>query len=173
MDGWVRWLEGLRGNYERRMQTMCRILDDGKRLVKSGRRQSISEEWSVVETVPMFEFVWPQSGMFVWVKMNFASHPLWRKMEAAKLARALWVFLTTRPFLVLVSPGTIFSPTREILEGKGWEFFRICFAAVDEPEVERTSVRFVQGVRAFWGKKRVEDVEEWVGVGERMGELMI
>jgi len=29
MDGWVRWLEGLRGSYERRMATMCRILDAG------------------------------------------------------------------------------------------------------------------------------------------------
>ncbi|KAI4141589.1 MAG: hypothetical protein LQ341_003480 [Variospora aurantia] len=34
-DGWVWWFEGLRGNYERRMQTMCTIFDDGKQLVKT------------------------------------------------------------------------------------------------------------------------------------------
>ncbi|KAL9018904.1 MAG: hypothetical protein Q9185_003816 [Variospora sp. 1 TL-2023] len=36
-DGLVRWLEGLRGNYERRMQIMYTISDDGKQLVKTGR----------------------------------------------------------------------------------------------------------------------------------------
>lgn len=51
-DGWVRWLEGLRGNYQRRMQTMCSILDEGKDLVKAGRRKSISDEWSVVDKGP-------------------------------------------------------------------------------------------------------------------------
>ncbi|KAF7503784.1 hypothetical protein GJ744_003276 [Endocarpon pusillum] len=30
MDGWVRGLEGLRGNYETRMQKMSSILEDGK-----------------------------------------------------------------------------------------------------------------------------------------------
>ena len=66
VDGWVRWLQGLRGNYERRMQTMCSILEGGKELVKSGRRKSIDHEWSVVDKVTLFDFVWPLGGMFVW-----------------------------------------------------------------------------------------------------------
>ena len=66
MDGWVRWLQGLRGSYERRMQTMCSILDEGKELVKSGRRRSIDNEWSVIEKVTLFGFTWPLGGMFVW-----------------------------------------------------------------------------------------------------------
>ncbi|KAL2268679.1 hypothetical protein VTJ83DRAFT_3525 [Remersonia thermophila] len=32
-SGWVRWLEGLRGAYERRMVRMCKILDQGSALV--------------------------------------------------------------------------------------------------------------------------------------------
>ncbi|KAL8675721.1 MAG: hypothetical protein Q9186_007654 [Xanthomendoza sp. 1 TL-2023] len=56
-DGWIRWLEGLRGDYERRMQTMCNIFGEGKQLVKTGRRQSMSDEWSVIDTVPMIGFV--------------------------------------------------------------------------------------------------------------------
>ena len=35
MDGWIRWLEGLRGNYERRMRIMCEILEDGKTIALS------------------------------------------------------------------------------------------------------------------------------------------
>lgn len=66
VDGWVRWLQGLRGNYERRMQTMCSIFEEGKELVRSGRRKSIDNEWSVVDKVPLFDFRWPLGGMFVW-----------------------------------------------------------------------------------------------------------
>ena len=66
MDGWVRWLQGLRGHYERRMQTMCSILEEGKELVTSGRRRSINDGWSVIEKVTLFEFIWPLGGMFVW-----------------------------------------------------------------------------------------------------------
>ena len=36
----------------------------------------------------------------------------------------------------------------------------MCFAAVDEPEVEQMSKRFVDGVQDFWGKKSLDDVEE-------------
>ena len=66
VDGWVRWLQGLRGNYERRMQTMCSIFEEGKELVRSGRRKSIDSDWSVVDKVTLFDFIWPLGGMFVW-----------------------------------------------------------------------------------------------------------
>ena len=36
----------------------------------------------------------------------------------------------------------------------------MCFAAVDEPEVEQMSKRFVDGVKDFWGKKSLNDIEE-------------
>jgi DNA-binding transcriptional MocR family regulator len=163
MDGWVRWLEGLRGNYERRMQVMCTVLEKGKYLIKSGRRQSISslssdwEEWGVVEKTLMYDFAWPLGGMFIWVKINFQSHPLLKKVEHGKLAQALWFYLTTEKYKVLVSPGTIFSPTDEIREERGWAYFRLCFAAVDEDDVEKVSVRFVEGMKSFWGKKKLDE----------------
>lgn len=159
-DGWVRWLEGLRGNYERRMQTMCDILDKGASLVKSGRRKSISAEWSIVDKVPLYDFIRPMGGMFIWIHMNFESHPLWKKTTPQKLAQALWVHLTTPNYLVLVAPGAIFAPTEEILEEKGWAYFRLCFAAVDEPEVEGMGRRFVAGVQHFWGLKNLDDIDE-------------
>lgn len=160
VDGFVRWLEGLRGNYERRMQSMCSILDEGKHLVKAGRRKSIDNEWSVVEKVPLYDFIWPLGGMFVWIQMNFETHPLWKKTTPQALARALWVHLTTDQYLVLVAPGSIFAPNEEIREKKSWVYFRMCFAAVDEPEVEKSTKRFVVGVQQFWRKKSLDDVEE-------------
>ena len=60
------WLEGLRGNYERRMNTMARILHDGRHQVKSGRRKSLAgsgsddeDEWAVVEKTQIYDFAWP------------------------------------------------------------------------------------------------------------------
>ncbi|KAL8711739.1 MAG: hypothetical protein Q9220_003910 [cf. Caloplaca sp. 1 TL-2023] len=159
-DGWIRWLEGLRGNYERRMQTMCTIFDQGKQLVKTGRRRSMSEEWSIVDTLPMFDFTWPMGGMFLWVKMNFETHPLWKKAGHEKLARGLWIHLTTPKYLVLVAPGDIFAATEEIREQKAFAYFRICFAAVDEPEVGPMSHRFVEGCKDFWAIKKLDDIDE-------------
>ncbi|KAL9006612.1 MAG: hypothetical protein Q9188_000649 [Gyalolechia gomerana] len=159
-DGWVRWLEGLRGNYERRMQIMCKIFDEGKQLVKSGRRQSMSGEWSVVDAVPMYDFVWPLGGMFLWVKLNFETHPLWKKTSHDKLSRGLWIHLTTPKYLVLVAPGSLFAATEEIRQEKSFSYFRICFAAVDEVDVPGMSHRFVEGCRSFWAKKRLEDIDE-------------
>ena len=148
---------------------MCTIFDEGKYLVKSGRRKSIdADEWSVVDRVPLFDFQWPMGGMFVWVQMNFQTHPLWKKTTPQKLARALWVHLTTPKYLVLVAPGSIFAPNDEIREASSWKFFRVCFAAVDEPEVERTSRRFVAGVKGFWGKKSLDDIEELEAKGVDM-----
>ena len=172
-DGWVRWLEGLRGNYERRMQTMCNILEEGKELVKTGRRRSISQEWGIVDKVPLYDFVWPLGGMFIWVHMNFETHPLWKKTTPPKLAQALWVHLTTEKYLVLVAPGSIFAPTEEIREKRSWAYFRMCFAAVDEPDVEKLSRRFVAGVQHFWRQKNLDDIEEMSTRGIDAGEDLV
>lgn len=149
------------------MNTMCSVLEDGKELVKTGRRGSLSsfaeeggEAWSVIEKTLMYDFVWPLGGMFIWIKANLPSHPLWKKCPAAKLARALWVFYTEKPHLLLVAPGAMFSPTDEILEKEGWAYFRLCFAAVDEEVVEAMGRRYVAAMQAFWQKKSLDDIEE-------------
>ncbi|KAK0925818.1 hypothetical protein LTR91_015113 [Friedmanniomyces endolithicus] len=170
-NGWVRWLEGLRGNYERRMQKMCSILEDGKYLVKSGRRGSLSEttqdddeEWAVIEKTPMYSFDRPVGGMFIWLKIEFENHPLFATYAKhaegpARLAHALWIFWTTKPYLVLVSPGAIFSPTQEIREKDGWRYFRLCFAAINEEDLGPTSKRMAEGVNAFFRIKEKGVIE--------------
>ncbi|KAI9822668.1 MAG: hypothetical protein M1827_000387 [Pycnora praestabilis] len=163
VSGWVRWLEGLRGAYERRMQTMCSILHDGRYMIS--RRQSLSacdedSDWSVVDKVKMYDFVWPLGGMFVWLELNLSTHPLYNRIDHAELAHALWIHFTTKPFLVLVSPGTIFAPTPEIAAESAWRYFRLCFAAVAEEEVELTSKRMVAGFNSFWAIKNLKDIQE-------------
>ena len=47
---------------------------------------------------------------------------------------------------------------------------------MDEDEVEKMSRRFVHGVKDFWGKKRLEDIEEMGTRGfegcERLNNMM-
>lgn len=171
VSGWVRWLEGLRGNYERRMLAMSHILEAGKFQVKIGRRASMSlrsdsddeDDWAVVEKAQLYDFAWPVGGMFIWLKIAFETHPLMKakKVPGQKLAQALWIFWTSKPYLVLVSPGTIFAPTPQIAEESAWQFFRICFAAVDEDLLEPISMRWVEGINAFWrikDEKVIDDI---------------
>jgi DNA-binding transcriptional MocR family regulator len=171
VEGWVRWLAGLRGIYERRMQKMCGILEDGKYMLVSkglsNKGITTEEPWNTIDKVQMYDFVWPRGGMFVWIKIQLPTHPLHGRIEPLKLSHALWVHLTTKPYLVLVAPGTIFSPTPEIAEGKGYMFYRLCFAAPEDDEVEAASHRFVDGVNSFWTKKDLGEVEDMLRVGGR------
>jgi len=175
-DGWVRWLEGLRGTYERRMNRMCGHLEEGRFQLKQGTPLKTSEsDWAVISKTKMYSFNWPRGGMFVWVQMHFDSHPLWDVVPGAKLASSLWIFLTQKPHLVLATPGTAFSPTPEIEEAEGWKYFRLCFAAVSEEEVEKSSKRFAEGIKAFWlikDKKELDDIENDINSKELEGELV-
>ncbi|KAF2140397.1 uncharacterized protein K452DRAFT_289137 [Aplosporella prunicola CBS 121167] len=184
VDGWVRWLEGLRGNYERRMNAMCDVLDAGKSVVKTGRRSSLTQmlrssfhpsssngcdedieddEWAVVETSSMFDFVRPLGGMFVWLRFDFSTHPLARSVPGPRLSRALWVYWTSEPYRVLVSPGGIFAPDEEIRQRDSWRCFRLCFAACPEEDIVPISQRLTKGVQKFWrirDRKTIDDILE-------------
>lgn len=174
-EGWVRWLAGLRGMYERRMNRMCEALENGRFLVKQATPiKAAEQDWAVISKTKMYSFDWPRAGMFVWVNMHYENHPLASKVPGAKMALLLWTFLTTQPYLVLAAPGAMFSPTEEIRDEKGWQFFRLCFAAVDEEDVEKTSRRFAEGVKAFWlikDKKELEDIDPGEDEESVRGEL--
>lgn len=179
-DGWVRWLEGLRTQYEIRMTTMCGVLEEGRFMLKQQKSTAVEEDdWAVVSKKEMYTFEWPQGGMFIWVQLFFQNHPLASKFDGAFLAKALWVYLTHKPYLVLLAPGTIFSPTEEIKDQEGWKYFRLCFAAVDGKDVKVFSERFVKGVEDFWrikDRKVMEKIgkeadESSVGVEENVADL--
>jgi DNA-binding transcriptional MocR family regulator len=169
-DGWVRWLEGLRGNYERRMQKMSSILEEGKYALRSSNRQPVDvassfssdddEEYQVVSKTQMYDFVYPLAGMFLWMRVHYETHPLYAKVEHERLARALWTYMIQEPYRVLVAPGLIFSPTDALREEKGWQYLRLCFAAVDDDVIEKCSKGVVEAFRGFWTKRKVSDIDE-------------
>lgn len=164
MDGWVRWLEGLREGYKRRMRDMCTVLDEGKHIlsvdVHDDSDSNIEEdsEWESIERIPMYDFSWPAGGMFVWLRVRLDNHPLRGRYAVERLARALWVLLTREPFLCLLGPGALFAPSEEVL-GRAAAFFRLCFAAMPAEEVVGVTRRVTDGMRAFWRLKDLEGLE--------------
>lgn len=189
-DGWVRWLEGLRGNYERRMTLMSAILAQGREFVVEERetepqqqsvtsrgpckqRSASTSSWSALRKFPLYTFHHPQGGMFIWLQVHLEAHPLFGTAVAqlgplagpATLSHALWVFWTGAPHRVLVAPGAMFAADAQVREEQSWKFFRVCFAAIEEAELAPVSQRLVAGVRAFW-----EEVKEWRDVEELVDE---
>ncbi|KAL4929688.1 putative aromatic amino acid aminotransferase [Aspergillus undulatus] len=159
MDGWVRWLEGLRAGYERRMQQMCSGLEEGKYLVLDSASETEGDTWEILDKVQMYEFDWPTGGMFVWLKVNYESHPLRRKYSPERLAKALWIHFIQKPHLCLLGPGTLFSPTDEV-KARGYQYFRLCFAAMPADDVVPVTQRLVDGFRTFWQRKSLDDLAE-------------
>lgn len=159
LDGWVRWLEGLRGAYERRMQAMCKVFDEGKFVAIDAKGGDV-DSWSMINKVPMYEFDWPMAGMFVWVKIRCDTHPLIGKYGAAKVCAALWVFLTQKPFLCLAAPGSMFAPT-DFVRGYAFQYLRLCFAPMPEDKVAEYSQQFTAGCRAFWQLSSFDDIPDF------------
>lgn len=159
MTGWIRWLEGLRSGYERRMQAMCRVLDEGKYLIHDNDNNTDEvDTWEVIDKIQMYDFVWPAGGMFVWVKVCFETHPLRSGYKLEKLSRALWVHLTRKPYLCLVGPGSMFASTQAAME-ESLLYMRLCFAPMPEDDVADISRRLVDGFRSFWQRKDLDGLD--------------
>jgi DNA-binding transcriptional MocR family regulator len=166
-EGWVRWLAGLRGEYERRMNTMCTLLEEhAYQLKQSTPVHDDDSEWGVITKTKLYEFDWPRGGMFLWLKMHFHTHPLFgatgsqgNVINGTALSTALMLFLTHKPYLVLVSPGMMFSATPQIAAERGWAYYRLCFAAETDEKISACSISFGQGVQKFWRIKKVAQLE--------------
>ncbi|GAP84130.1 putative aromatic amino acid aminotransferase [Rosellinia necatrix] len=177
-EGWVRWLAGLRGEYERRMNAMCTLLEEqAYQLKQSTPTRDADSDWGVITKTKLYDFQWPRGGMFLWVKVHFEDHPLFgavgsqgNVIDGTALSTALMIFLTHKPHLVLASPGIMFSTTPQIATERGWAYYRLCFAAETDEMNSACSTRFGQGVQKFWRVKKVMEIEALL---EEMGTLNI
>ncbi|EGY17655.1 aromatic amino acid aminotransferase [Verticillium dahliae VdLs.17] len=181
-SGWVRWLAGLRGQYERRMCRMARILDEGAHQLKQSTptRDDLAD-WGVVTKTRLYDFDWARGGMFLWLRLRFETHPLWQaRGRGTADGHALLALGTRRPHLVIPAPGLIFAADERVRAESAWAYLRLCFAAVAEEEIEPCTERFVGTVHKFWRIKSVREIEElldefngYEALGdEGMGNLM-
>ncbi|KAJ4145814.1 hypothetical protein LMH87_004647 [Akanthomyces muscarius] len=170
LDGWVRWLEGLRGVYERRMLRMCSLLDESLfQLKQSTPVNDLESDWGVITKTRIMSYDWPRGGMFVWVRIHLENHPLWQAkgtsvpvLDGPALAQALMIFLTHKPQLVIAAPGTMFAATPHVAEDTAWAYLRLCFGTETEEKIAPCSRRFAAGLQRFWRIKSVEEMERLV-----------
>ncbi|KAF4984305.1 hypothetical protein FDECE_17118 [Fusarium decemcellulare] len=170
LDGWVRWLEGLRGEYERRMTRMCTILEENAFQLKQSTPERPDADWDVITKTRLLEFDWPRGGMFVWLRVHFEQHPLFQArggssvpvIDGPALAKAFLIHSTHAPHLVLGSPGGMFSATPEILTERGWRYIRLCFAAESDENIDAGTLRFAHSVQRFFRIKDVAEIEKLI-----------
>jgi len=168
MDGWVHWLEGLREGYEKRMQSMCTILEDNKFFLSGSADHA--QDWEVVDRAQMFEFIWPKAGMFTWIEVYFETHPLVSQYSPQRLSSAFWIHLTQKPALCLIGPGSLFAASPESME-LAYRYFRLSFAPMNVDDVAHFTQRLVEGIRSFWQRKNLDGLEEADTLDMRMLQL--
>lgn len=147
LAGWVRWLEGLRSTYERRMVKMATVFEDNRFVTFETNQKE------------MFNFSWPKGGMFIWIQICISNHPLFSSVDPKRLMFALWILCTQHPYRVLTNPGGDFAANEAIKEEKGYLFLRFCFAAVEEDLLEVKSRSFVEACRKFWTISDAKDID--------------
>lgn len=173
MDGWVRWLEGLRNSYEERMRVVCEILLAEQHDLSTMSTSDEDSSWEVVERqTPIYSFDVPMGGMFLWLRINTSTHPLYDHSTKSKrdLMTKLWIFLTTEKFLVILSPGWIFAANEKVADELACEYFRFCYAAIDVQELVAATKRTVEGIRAFW---QIRSRKEMDRIGEDADSEML
>ncbi|CAI4210338.1 unnamed protein product [Parascedosporium putredinis] len=145
-DGWVRWLAGLRGSYERRMNRMCAIIDEYSYEPRvASKRPGLDSDWAYVR---------------LHRHRCFGQQGKSRTIDGPLISAALMIYLTHAPYKVLVAPGSMFAANDDIRQTLAWSWFRICFAAEAEEKIDDCAHRFGTGVREFFKIKNPEDIEE-------------
>ncbi|GAA6006112.1 hypothetical protein JCM10207_000527 [Rhodosporidiobolus poonsookiae] len=181
-EGYLRWLKGIRAQYGSRRDAMVDALLDhaSAHLETRATAGAASEGWKaaaghVYELYTkdgrardekgfvtgekgaragkkVLSFVAPQGGMFIWLRIHLAAHPLYRHKSSTTLLNDLWEALAEHN--LLTAPGTMFSarnfgPQPSAGEGETVEegaerlaltedgdgFFRISFSSATEEQM--------------------------------------
>ncbi|CZR65785.1 related to aromatic amino acid aminotransferase 1 [Phialocephala subalpina] len=148
LQGWVKWLEGLRSVNERRMIMMATIFEENRFLTTG------------TGCTEMFTFNWPMGGMFLWMKVNVFNHPLATSIDPKRLMLALWSLCTQHSYRILTVPGGDFAANKAIGNDHGYQFLRFCFTAVEETVLEDKSHAFVAACLNFWTIRDVNIIDQ-------------
>ncbi|KDQ64466.1 hypothetical protein JAAARDRAFT_201799 [Jaapia argillacea MUCL 33604] len=166
-DGYIRWLRGLGAQYKmRRDYFIDCLLDefDVKPSVategcwtgcdvyvafsKPPSQGSVMSEKSVALRKPLFSFVPPTSGMFVWLKIHFQSYPSYGDRDET-LEMKLWVALAEAG--VVLGPGWFFAADIEDSpDGARDGHFRISFSNAELDDLKKATQIFARIVGEFF-----------------------
>ncbi|GAA5913791.1 hypothetical protein JCM6882_007700 [Rhodosporidiobolus microsporus] len=186
LAGYLRWLKGIKAEYTARRDALVdRLLHTSDAKLDTRERLALSPAWAskhakvfemymqdaverdeksfLVESVgkegeerKVLSFVAPQGGMFVWLRVHFASHPHYHRTPTPLLLSKLWENLAESS--LLVAPGSMFNArtfgapsAAAFVEGSteggevfavtedGDGFFRLSFSTASEDDMDRAA----------------------------------
>ncbi|GAA5900164.1 hypothetical protein JCM5296_001475 [Sporobolomyces johnsonii] len=175
IDGYLTWLSNLRDQYETRRNWMC----DAVASSFVARPPSFSSlpvaSTSIClypansspspDTLPLFSFVPPTGGMFLWCRFYLAGAPRFRELEAQEdvedpeetFMKELWEALADN--LILLTPGSYYTPwqgaDKQTTRARGAEtkigYFRLAFSMANKEGMEEGIRRLEQVLKRVWG----------------------
>jgi len=170
-EGFTRWLQGLGREYSNRRDVLIDALYDAFDLHTTTSHGGIWEgcqafdaypklgpgEKSALSSKPLFSFIAPTAGMFVWVKFNFPSRPTThtKPRPTETLEVKLWEKLAECG--LLVAPGWFFSADHWEInshDANAEGHFRISFSLTSYDDMKKATRILADVSRSF-----VEEIE--------------
>ncbi|KAF3011470.1 hypothetical protein E8E14_005287 [Neopestalotiopsis sp. 37M] len=174
LDGYITWLQNLRLEYQRRRDWMIAALRASFDLAPASEFPGLSgaEDGSLVAAihapdgsrVPVFSFIAPTGGMFIWTKFYFGQNAKYLALKHAgtevdpeqTFANKLWAELAEER--VLLTPGYYYHPwqgadkTSTTARGADPDssHFRLAFSMTTKEDMELGIERMVNVIRRSW-----------------------
>ncbi|GAA6028362.1 hypothetical protein JCM8097_006994 [Rhodosporidiobolus ruineniae] len=177
-SGYLQWLSNLRGQYEERRNDLCAAIASVFTATPASQTATgipgaegvaiyppATEKSAIkADELPLFSFVAPTGGMFLWSRHYLADAPRFQELEKDTsvtdpekvFMTELWEALAKNK--VLLTPGTYYVP----YQGKGKEttkergadqkvgYFRWAFSTATKEQTIEAVKRFEEVVRQFW-----------------------
>ncbi|KAH8893456.1 aromatic aminotransferase Aro8 [Thozetella sp. PMI_491] len=172
VQGYVSWLRNLCGKYEERCGWVMNAFLQQFELVLAADYPELKVEGLVAamttvdksRSIPIFSFVPPAGGMFIWLKIHLTSNPSFRVLKLGggssdpeqEFVQKLWELLVEESILFV--PGAFFHPwqgqDRVTTVARGAEAetmnLRLAFSMTTKEEIEIGIQRFASVVRKSW-----------------------
>lgn len=167
-DGYIRWLRGLRTEYQQRRNFFVDCLAEEFHLhavtttagvwegcvvyqasSKVKKNTSITDKYSARDRT-MFSFVPPTAGMFVWLRLHLDQHPSFVPGDEDTLETKLWTKLAENK--VLFGPGWMFAANGMVegSENNDSGHFRISFSNGEFADLKKAVTIFGRVIREFF-----------------------
>ncbi|KAG1755732.1 pyridoxal phosphate-dependent transferase [Suillus lakei] len=167
-DGYIRWLRGVRTEYQQRRNFFidclaeefhlhavpavagvwegCIVYQASSKVKKS---TNMTEKYST-QNRTMFSFVPPVAGMFVWMRLHLDQHPSFAPGDEDTLETKLWTKLAENG--VLFGPGWMFAANAlaEDSDNNDSGHFRVSFSNVEFADLKKAVTIFGRVIREFF-----------------------
>ncbi|EJD35692.1 PLP-dependent transferase [Auricularia subglabra TFB-10046 SS5] len=151
IDGYLRWLRGIRAQYTLRRDFAVDCFAQTFHLVeRQDAGATVLVGSASVGSKALFEFVPPVGGMMIWLKLRLENHPasangVLSEDQVDKLEREIWEDLAESG--LLLTPGWYFNAAA--LKGKG--HFRMSYSYVEAADMRKGVETFARVIKRVFG----------------------